>query len=295
VIRPRILACLSLLLAFGAAAVTYAAAPTQHAQPTATPSAPEVPAGAAAGTPLQPLGPQDSVTVRIDEDPTPPGAAPLVETVADDGTLQIPYVGGIKVSGLSTAAAARRAEQALKDGKFFLNPHVSITMSSALSQRVSVLGEVKNPGRYPIDSRTSILDLIAQAGGFNDTAADVIYVSRTDSSGNTTKLPINLKGLGDPHNTLPDKFLRGGDSVYVPRGEQFYILGEVQKPDMYRLQPNMTVLQAISLAGGVTAKGSTRRVEIKRRGPKGVDSVVKPKLDDFVQPDDVIRVKESIF
>jgi polysaccharide export outer membrane protein len=244
---------------------------------------------------LQPLGPQDSVTVRIDEDPTPAGAAPLVETVADDGTLQIPYVGAIKVSGLSTAAAARRAEQALKDGKFFLNPHVSITLSTALSQRVSVLGEVKNPGRYPIDSRTSILDLIAQAGGFTDTAADVIYVSRTDSSGNTTKLPINLKGLADPHNTLPDKFLRGGDSVYVPRGEQFYILGEVQKPDMYRLQPNMTVLQAISLAGGVTAKGSTRRVEIKRRGPNGVESVVKPRLDEFVQPDDVIRVKESIF
>jgi polysaccharide export outer membrane protein len=279
--RPRFLVCLSLLLAFGGAAVANAAAP-------------EVPAAAAAATPLQPLGPQDSVTVRIDEDQTP-GATPLVETVADDGTLQIPYVGSINVNGLSSAAAARRAEQALKDGKFFINPHVSITLSTALSQRVSVLGEVKNPGRYPIDSRTSILDLIAQAGGFLDTASDVIYVSHTDAAGRTTKVPINLKGLADPHNTLPDKFLRGGDSVFVPRGEQFYILGEVQKPDMYRLQPNMTVVQAISLAGGVTAKGSIRRVEIKRKSADGQDTVIKPKLDDFVLPNDVIRVKESIF
>jgi polysaccharide export outer membrane protein len=83
--------------------------------------------------------------------------------------------------------------------------------------------------------------------------------------------------------------------VFVPRADQFYILGEVTKPDMYKLQPNMTVVQAISLAGGITAKGSSRRLEIKRRGPNGTDTVIKPKLDDLVQPNDVIRVKESIF
>jgi len=276
-IRPNICAALALILIWHCAASFAAAAPS---------------ALAPASGPLQPLGPQDSVTLRIDEDPTP---TPIVETVADDGTLRVPYVGSVQVGGLSPDAAARRAEQALKDGKFFLNPHVSITVTTALSQRVSVLGEVKNPGRYPIDSKTSILDLIAQAGGFNDTAANVIYVSRTDSAGNTAKFPVNLKGLSDPHNTMTDKFLRGGDSVFVPRADQFYILGEVQKPDMYKLQPNMTVVQAISLAGGVTAKGSIRRVEIKRRGPDGAESVIKPKLDDFVQPNDVIRVKESIF
>ena len=231
------------------------------------------------------------MTLHIDEDPTLGGPV----TVADDGTLRLPYAGSVQVGGLSPDAAARRAEQALKDGKFFVNPHVTITVTTALSQRVSVLGEVKTPGRYPIDARTSILDLIAQAGGFTDTAADVIYVSRSDSAGHTTKFPVNLKGLSDPHNTMTDKFLHGSDSVFVPRADKFYILGEVQKPDMYKLQPNMTVVQAMSLAGGITAKGSSRRVEIKRRGPNGAETVVKPKLDDFVQPDDVIRVKESIF
>ncbi len=245
------------------------------------------------GGPLAPLGPQDSVTVHIDEDPNQ--TPPIPVAVADDGTLKIPYVGPIPVVGLSPDAAARRAEQALKQGKFFNNPHVSITVMASLSQRVSVLGEVKTPGRYPVDSRTSIVDLIAQAGGFTDVAADVIYVSRTDSSGNTNKFPVNLKSLSDPHTTTQDRFLHGGDSVFVPRADQFYILGEVTKPDMYKLQPNMTVVQAISLAGGVTAKGSSRRLEIKRRGPNGTDIVVKPKLDDLVQPNDVIRVKESIF
>jgi polysaccharide export outer membrane protein len=83
--------------------------------------------------------------------------------------------------------------------------------------------------------------------------------------------------------------------VYVPRAEQFFILGEVQKPSMYKLEPNLTVLQAISVAGGVTPKGSDRRVEIKRAGKNGQQVVIKPKPNDLVQPDDVIRVKESIF
>ena len=273
-IRPNFRAALALLL------LIWQIVPAIAAEPLA-----------ASGGPLTPLGPQDTVTLHIDEDPTLGGPV----TVADDGTLRLPYAGSVQVGGLSPDAAARRAEQALKDGKFFVNPHVTITVTTALSQRVSVLGEVKTPGRYPIDARTSILDLIAQAGGFTDTAADVIYVSRSDSAGHTTKFPVNLKGLSDPHNTMTDKFLHGSDSVFVPRADKFYILGEVQKPDMYKLQPNMTVVQAISLAGGITAKGSSRRVEIKRRGPNGAETVVKPKLDDFVQPDDVIRVKESIF
>jgi polysaccharide export outer membrane protein len=273
-IRPNFRAVLGLLL------LMWQAVPAIAAEPLAAP-----------GGPLTPLGPQDTVTLHIDEDPTLGG----LTTVADDGTLRLPYVGSVQVGGLSPDAAAHRAEQALKDGKFFVNPHVTITVTTALSQRVSVLGEVKTPGRYPIDARTSILDLIAQAGGFTEIAADVIYVSRTDSAGNTTKIPVNLKGLSDPHNTMTDKFLHGGDSVFVPRADQFYILGEVQKPDMYKLQRNMTVVQAISLAGGITAKGSIRRVEIKRHGPNGAEAVIKPKLDDFVQPNDVIRVKESIF
>jgi polysaccharide export outer membrane protein len=172
---------------------------------------------------------------------------------------------------------------------------VTITVTASLSQRVSVLGEVKTPGRYPVDAKTSILDLIAQAGGFTEMSADVIYVSRSDTAGNTRKFPVNLKGMSDPRNSTPDQFVHGGDSVFVPRADQFYILGEVQKPNMYKLEPDMTVVQAISLAGGITAKGSTRRVEIKRRGANGEEAVIKPKLDDFVQPNDVIRVKESIF
>jgi polysaccharide export outer membrane protein len=253
---------------------------------------PPVPAAATVG-PLMPLGAQDSVTIHIDEDPNP--APPTPVTVGDDGTLRVPYVGPVPVGGLSPDAAARRAEQALKDSKFFVNPHVTITVVQSLSQRVSVLGEVKTPGRYPVDAKTTIVDLIALAGGFTGQNASIIYVSRTDASGNIKKFAVNMRGLNDPRNTLPEQALRGGDSVFVPRADQFYILGEVQKPAMYPLEPDMTVEQAISVAGGITAKGSERRLEIKRPGKNGTDVAIKAKPGDMVQPGDVIRVKESIF
>jgi len=278
-IRSNVCAALVLLLVCQGAPICVAAAAAAPESPTA-----------AAG-PLAPLGPQDAITIHIDEDPTLGGPS----TVGDDGTIRVPYVGSVPVGGLSPDAAARRAEQALRDGKFFVNPHVTITVTQSLSQRVSVLGEVKTPGRYPVDAKTSIVDLIAQAGGFTELSADVIYVSRTDTAGNVKKFAVNMRGLNDPKNTMPEQVLRGGDSVFVPRADQFFILGEVQKPAMYKLEPNMTVLQAISVAGGVTLKGSDRRVEIKRPGKNGTDQVVKAKANDLVQPGDVIRVKESIF
>jgi len=89
--------------------------------------------------------------------------------------------------------------------------------------------------------------------------------------------------------------LQGGDSVYVPRADQYYIYGEVTSPNMYRLEPGMTVIEAVARAGGVTVRGSERRIDIKRAGKDGKYVVIHAKPDDHIAADDVIRVKEAIF
>lgn len=268
-----------------------AAAWAEAPAPLPVPAQAGVPTAANAVSPLSALGPGDSVTLHVFGQPD----MDTVLGVADDGTIRIPLAGSVEVGGLSAESAARRVEKAFKDGGYFVDPHVTLTVTQSLSQRVSVLGEVKLPGRYPVDARTTIIDLLAQAGGETEFGSDTVYVLRTDAAGSVKRYPVNLKGLADASASAPTQLLRAGDSVYVPRAEQFYILGEVQKPSMYKLEPNLTVLQAISLAGGVTPKGSDRRVEIKRAGKDGQQVVIKPKPNDFVQPDDVIRVKESIF
>jgi len=81
----------------------------------------------------------------------------------------------------------------------------------------------------------------------------------------------------------------------VPRAEHFSIEGEVASPGRYRIEPGMTVMQAIARAGGITERGSERRIQLKRVGKPGQYQTVHAKPGDPVQPDDIIRVKESIF
>jgi polysaccharide biosynthesis/export protein len=246
----------------------------------------------AAANPLSPLGAGDSVTLRVFGQPDMDG----VLVVADDDTIRVPLIGAVQVKGLSAQDAAKRIEKLFKDNGYFVNPHVTLTMTQSLSQRVSVLGEVRVPGRYAVDSKTSIVDLLAQAGGETEVASDTIYILRTDSNGQVTRYPVNLRGLTNAGSSAPTQRLLGGDSVFVPKAEQFYILGEVQKPGMYKIEDKLTVTEAISLAGGITLKGSTRRVEVKHAGKNGGDPVTaKAGPNDLVQPNDVIRVKESIF
>lgn len=244
-----------------------------------------------AGSRLIQLGPGDSVNIQVY------GQADMTTTVyvSDDGTLPVPLAGPVQVAGLSPSEASQKIENALRDGKFLVDPHVTITVTQTRSQRVSVLGQVGTPGRYPIESNISILDLLAQAGGVTATGSDVIFVIRPDKDGKEVRYPVDLKGLTNGSGAIPVIQLKGGDSVFVPKAEQFSIYGEVTTPGRYRVEPGMTVIEAIAKAGGITQRGSSHRVEIKRKQSNGNYANVKAKFGDLVQPDDVIHVKESIF
>lgn len=249
----------------------------------------DVPAGGTDS--LARLGAGDSVAIQVYGQPD------MTSTlyVGDDGTIRVPLAGPVRVAGLSPVQAAERVEKALKDGGYFVNPHVTLTLVQSRSQRVSVLGDVKLPGSYAIDPNTTVFDLLAQAGGVTENGADTGYVRRHDAEGHVHSYPVDLRGLGDSKNPLPNQRLQGGDEVYVPQAEHFYIYGEVTMPNMYKLEPGMTVIQAIARAGGITLRGSERRIEIKRIGENGKYVVTRAKPSELVQPDDVIRVKESIF
>jgi polysaccharide export outer membrane protein len=214
--------------------------------------------------------------------------------VGDDGTLPVALAGPVHVAGLTPSAAGLAIAAALREGKFLVDPHVTVAVVSAYNQRVSVLGEVATPGRYPIDARTTFLDLLAQAGGRKESGADVAYLLRSNPDGTTAREPIDLVGLQGgrvPHE--PE--IRGGDVILVPKAEHYFIYGEVAKAGEYRLDRDLTVVQAIVQAGGITPKGSMSRIVITRKGADGKGITRGAKASDPVQPDDEIRVKESIF
>lgn len=241
--------------------------------------------------PLVQLGPGDTVSVQVYGQPDLSGTL----TVSDDGNVPMALTGPVSVRGMSPTAAATAIERALRDGKYLVDPHVTVTVTDSHSQRVSVLGQIGKPGRYPIESNTSIFDLIAEAGGITEVGGDVVYILRPDAAGNITRIRLSLKGLSEGAKSEADSNLRGGDSVLVPTAPQVYVYGEVSTPGKFKVEPGMTVIQAIARAGGVTERGSQNRVVIKRRKTDGTYDTSKASLGDLVQPDDVIRVKESIF
>lgn len=238
---------------------------------------------------LAPLGAGDSVSINVGGQPE----MSSTEYVSTDGTVNVALVGAIQVAGLLPVEASSKIEKALKDGGFLVDPHVTVTIESARSQRVSVLGEVRAPGRYAVEPNTTVFDLIAQAGGLADTSADVGYITRRDSQGNVNRISVTLKNAIDERSQSIT--MRGGDELFVPVAAQLYIYGQVAAPGMYRIEPGMTVIQAIARAGGITAKGSQRRIELKRTGSNGKVTTIHVTPDDAVQAKDVINVKESIF
>jgi polysaccharide export outer membrane protein len=215
--------------------------------------------------------------------------------VGNDGTISVPLAGAVPVAGLTPVTAAKRVESALSAGQFLISPHVTIAVVVGKSQRVSVLGEVHLPGRYPIEPNTSVFDLLAQAGGTTQDSADIIYVSRRAPDGKAERFTVDLKAANERAGQDSARTLQSGDEIMVPRAEQFYIYGEVTTPNKYRIERGMTVVEAIARAGGITPRGSERRVEIKRIDKNGKYVIQRAKASDLIEPNDVIRVKESIF
>lgn len=236
------------------------------------------------------LGSGDVLRISVFEQPD----LSLEVRVSESGTITYPLIGEVKVGGGTPAAAERKISDLLERGGFLKNPHVSIIVSQLQSQQASVLGQVNRPGRYPLDSAKSLADVLALAGGVSAEGGDVVTIVRKVNGQNVREM-VDLAEMIRSGDLDRNIVISNSDIVYVDRALRFYIYGEVQRPSQYRLEHNMTVLQALSVGGGLTLRGTERGIRIKRRGADGVVEIIKAKHDDLVKPDDVIYVQESLF
>lgn len=237
-----------------------------------------------------PLGPGDVLKISVYGNPD----LALDTRVNDAGMISYPLVGDIKVGGMSPSDAEKKIADMLKEGDFIRDPHVNLIVTLRESQQVSVLGQVNKPGRFAIDTKHDLTDVLAMAGGVNPEAGDMVTLIRK-SDGKTNKQTIDLLEIMRAPGTTKDPELLPGDVVYVERAPHFYIYGEVQKPGSYRLERGMDVVQALSVGGGLSIRGTERGVRIKRRDEKGEVRVIKAKAEEKLQPNDVVEVQESLF
>ena len=160
---------------------------------------------------------------------------------------------------------------------------------------VAVMGQVNRPGKYAVTGGVRTLsDFLSVAGGINSGGSDLITVT-TMHAGKQSRFEVDIDSLFRTGNSASNIELASGDTVYVPRAPMVYIYGEVQRPGSFRIERNMTVIQALAQGGGLTQRGTQRNIELHRRNAKGVIEKLKPALTDLVQQDDVLYVQESLF
>ena len=235
------------------------------------------------------LGEGDTVKVTVYEQPE------LTATVriSHVGTIAYPFLGEVAIGGLTPEAAGRLIASRLETGKFVKAPQVSVTVVEYRSHQISVLGQINKPGKYSLDSKTMLVELLAQSGGLKDNAADVITVVRSDA-GKSAIYQIDLLKFyqGD---MLQNIEMVSGDIILVPKMDVFYIYGEVNQPGVYRLERGMTTMQALTLGGGLTGRGSSEGIKINRRRADGMVQKIEVELTDTLQPNDVLFVDERLF
>ena len=248
-------AVFALLLACCPACVlSQAAANPPSTQPTRT----MVPA-----PPSLPISFGDLIQVTVFDSPELSG--PL--RVDSKGEAVLPLGGAVRLKGLTAAEAGAAIAAQLKTSGILLEPHVSVMIIEYESQGVTVTGEVKAPGVYPLLGNRTVLDMIAQAGGLNENAGRVATVFHRDNPNDVRQVKLNVSVQTPSSIAEGNVDLLPGDTISVSRSGVIYIIGDVGRPGGYLVEHNdrLSILQALALAGGANQTASFGATRLMRK------------------------------
>jgi len=276
------------------------------------------------------IGPQDLLEISVFEAPELNRAV----RVSASGEISLPLLGVVQAAGL-TPKALEFVLQELLRRSYMKDPHVSVFMKEMQSHPVSVFGAVKKPGVFQIDGPKSLVEILSMAEGLAEDAGDTVIVMRgaglpgaaqsalddppaeskpqspaagaslatEEKDGNTVE--TNLKNLLESGNPRYNVIVYPGDVVKVARAGVVYVEGEVKRPGgfMLKTNENISVLQAVALAEGLTRTAARSRARIMRTDeatgtrteiPINLDKILAGGLTDpILRPKDIVFVPNS--
>ena len=259
------------------------------------------------------VGPGDVLEINVYDDPDLSGLA----TVQHAGDISFPLLGDITINGMTVKEVrATLVELLAKD--YLVDPQVIVRVKEYRSQWVTVIGEVVRPGKYYLQGAKSMLELLTEAGGFTSRASGEVIVSRldqqqpslfsTEDNGDGSESGVRIFLTPDqPPSEQKEALsfrLRSGDIVTATSTRFFFISGEVKRPGSYPVTGGLTVLKAVSIAGGLTKFGAKGKVEILRKSRKSGSQRIKVNLGDIengkkpdvpLEPEDIIKVGRRVF
>lgn len=248
------------------------------------------------------VGPMDLLEIKVLEAPELNGE----RRVSDSGTVSLPLLGEVQVSGLSAGQIRDLLAKELT-AKFVNRANVSVVVKDYANKPITVVGAVGQPGTLNVSGNFFLLQAITRAGGLTAGAGKKIYVIRAAENGLTDTLEVSVRDLFESANPMWNIPIVPSDVINIPARStvKIFCLGEVGSPGeiVFDSDDRITLLSAIAKAGGMTDRASSS-VRIKRRGEDGKDREFEvhykkvlsgSEPDPTLQPDDVVIVKESFF
>jgi polysaccharide biosynthesis/export protein len=247
------------------------------------------------------IGPGDTLNINVYENQD------LTRTVQVDGegNISFPLIGQVRAAGMNVVDLSQSITRKLAAG-YLINPQVTVVVTEYRSSKATILGKVSRPALYELRGRTSLLELISTAGGLAPDAGQYAYVTRVEAvtkkaggkaieGGCQETIRIDLKKLVEEGDTSQNIIISDGDSIFISKMEKIYVTGEVKSAGSYSYEEGLTVIQAVTRAGGFTDRASANGIRIVRKGNGEEHELRKVKMDDPIQPEDVIVVPESFF
>jgi len=184
--------------------------------------------------------------------------------VSSRGVINVPLLGDVTVVDLTAAEVEQKIEDLYKKD-YLHDPHVSVYIKEHLSKQITLVGAVEKPGTFDYVSRRRLLDVLAIGGGLKDEAAPFAYLTRQDrKTGKRVSYMIDLDDLVRNGNMAHNHVILGGDVIFIPESGQCFVDGAVRKPGTYSLESNMTITEAIVLAGGLAGYADDDSIKLIR-------------------------------
>lgn len=260
------------------------------------------------------VGPGDQIAFRVvnaEEINEKPVAVDL------SGYVRLPMIGRFRVGGLTVSQIETEAGERLK--AFFLRPDVSVSIIEFRSQPVSVIGAVRNPGIQQVQGRKTLVEMLSLAGGLDPSAGSTLKITRQrewgriplssaedDPTGQFSVAEVSLRSILQAKAPEENIQVKPNDVISVPKADNIYVIGQVQKAGEFVLheREDVTILQALSMAGGLERTAQPQHSRILRRTsgtaerteiPVNVRKILDGKASDVsLKADDILFVPSSL-
>jgi len=210
--------------------------------------------------------------------------------VSSRGYVTLPLLGAVLVKELS----AREAEETIEDlyrVRYIKDPHVSIFVEEHFSQRITLMGQFRNPGTYDYLSRQRLLDVMALGGGLSEKAGRVVQIRRYGGSPESHSVFIvDLDQLIKEGKSELNIQINSADVLFVPEAGAFFVDGAVRKPGAYYIKHKTTMQEAFLEAGGLAPYADKDQATLIRYTENGQRQMIKL---DLSQPESLeLEVKD---